>query len=310
MNSSLSGFFLILPAFLAGVLVLTTHIPLGIQVLRRGIVFIDLAIAQIAALGVIIASLAGLEAQGWGMQGAAAAAALSGALLLTWMEKHWPDIQEAQIGMLFVLAATASLLLVAHHPHGGEHFQNLLAGQILWVRYPQLLIPAIASVVIVAMLKFTPIRLQRLMFYLAFALAITTSVQLVGIYLVFASLIIPALAVRHYTGNKQLGLALIVGITGYAAGLILSLYYDLPAGPLVVWCLAVISIAVRALGLIKPADSAALTETINPAESDLPAAFTELVEVTKAVNYPESAVFPERITATARVAHDEHDKHP
>ncbi|UUZ54607.1 metal ABC transporter permease [Massilia sp. H-1] len=62
-----------------------------------------------------------------------------GAVLLTWTEKRWPDVQEAQIGVMFILAATAGLLLVAHNPHGGEHMQELLAGQILWVSYGQLL---------------------------------------------------------------------------------------------------------------------------------------------------------------------------
>src|SRR5882672_3779905 len=77
------------PAFLTGLLVLATHVPLGIQVLNRGIVFIDLAIAQVAGLGVIFADWLGLEPQGWGVQASALAAALAGALLLTWTEKRW-----------------------------------------------------------------------------------------------------------------------------------------------------------------------------------------------------------------------------
>ncbi|MFD2270203.1 metal ABC transporter permease [Undibacterium arcticum] len=133
---------------------LITHVPLGAQVLKRGIVFIDLAIAQIAALGVIVAGMTNLDPQGWLLQVAAGTAALLGAFLLTWTEKRWPEVQEAQIGVLFILAATGGLLLVAHNPHGGEHLQDLLAGQILWVRYEQLLIPAIGTAAIVAMLLF------------------------------------------------------------------------------------------------------------------------------------------------------------
>ena len=86
---------IIAPAFLAGALVLATHIPLGGQVLQRGIVFIDLAIAQIAALGVITASLLDIEPNGWLVQVAAGLAAMLGALLLTWTEKRWPEVQEA-----------------------------------------------------------------------------------------------------------------------------------------------------------------------------------------------------------------------
>src|SRR5436190_23398846 len=104
------------PAFAAGLLVTMTHVPLGIQVLRGGIVFIDLAIAQIAGLGVIVADFAGFEPQGWAVQGFALLAAVAGALLLTWTDKRWPDVQEAVIGVSFVLAASGALLLVASNP--------------------------------------------------------------------------------------------------------------------------------------------------------------------------------------------------
>lgn len=238
---------IILPAFIAGLLVLLTHIPLGAQVLKRGIVFIDLAIAQIAALGVIIAGVGELDPQGWAVQGAAAAAALLGALLLTWTEKRWPEVQEAQIGVMFILAATAGLLLVAHNPHGGEHLQDLLAGQILWVRYSQLVLPAIGTVAVCAAMYFFHHRLSRLAFYLLFALAVTASVQLVGVYLVFTSLIVPALAVRNYV-KRKLVLAYLIGAGGYAAGLVLSTLYDLPSGALIVWCLTMLAVLVYALG--------------------------------------------------------------
>lgn len=241
-------FMIVVPAFLAGLLVLATHIPLGAQVLKRGIVFIDLAIAQIAALGVIIAGAGELDPHGWAVQGAAAIAAGLGALLLTWTEKRWPEVQEAQIGVMFILAATAGLLLVAHNPHGGEHLQDLLAGQILWVTYDQLLLPAIGAAVILAVLWIFRGRLSRLGFYLVFALAVTMSVQLVGVYLVFASLIVPGLAVRHYRERLRLPLAYLTGVGGYAAGLILSTIYDLPSGALIVWCVTLLAIAVYASG--------------------------------------------------------------
>ncbi|HSV44973.1 MAG TPA: metal ABC transporter permease, partial [Ramlibacter sp.] len=127
------------PAFIAGLLVLATHVPLGAQVLDRGIVFIDLAIAQIAALGVICASALGLPEGGLGVQVAAVAAALMGAVLLTWTERRAPQQQEALIGVLFVLASCAGILVLAGNPRGGEHLKDLLVGQILWVGTPQLL---------------------------------------------------------------------------------------------------------------------------------------------------------------------------
>jgi zinc/manganese transport system permease protein len=241
-------FMIVLPAFLAGLLVLATHIPLGAQVLRRGIVFIDLAIAQIAALGVIIAGAAELDPQSATVQVAAGIAAVLGAVLLTWTEKKWPEVQEAQIGVMFILAATAGLLLVAHNPHGGEHLQDLLAGQILWVSYSQLALPAALALVILALLFFLHGKLGRLAFYLIFALAVTASVQLVGVYLVFASLIVPSLAVRHYREGLRLPVAYLVGVLGYGAGLVMSVVFDLPSGALIVWCLAIIAMVVYGAG--------------------------------------------------------------
>lgn len=248
MNPGSVDLMIIVPAFLAGILVLTTHVPLGAQVLKRGIVFIDLAIAQIAALGVIVAGMGDLDPQGWMVQVAAGGAALLGAFLLTWTEKRWPEVQEAQIGVLFILAATGGLLLLAHNPHGGEHLRDLLAGQILWVRYDQLLIPAFGAVGIIGALLLFKGRMSGLWFYLIFALAVTASVQLVGVYLVFASLIVPSLGVRNYGAAKRLPLAYVIGVGGYASGLVLSTLFDLPSGALIVWCLALLAILIYSIG--------------------------------------------------------------
>src|SRR5512136_3169999 len=133
------------PALLAGLLVVLSHVPLGQQVLSRGIVFIDLAIAQVAGVGVISAHYFGVEVQGWATQGAAVAAALLGALLLTFTERKRPEVQEALIGVLFVLASTAQILLLANDPHGGEDLKDLLAGQILCVTPQQLVHGAIVT---------------------------------------------------------------------------------------------------------------------------------------------------------------------
>ncbi|WP_034923043.1 metal ABC transporter permease, partial [Candidatus Accumulibacter vicinus] len=103
MNPGVFDPSILLPAFVAGVLVTATHVPLGMQVLARGIVFIDLAIAQIAGCGVLIADQLGFEPEGAAVQVAALAAALAGALLLTWTERIWPEVQEATIGVVFVL---------------------------------------------------------------------------------------------------------------------------------------------------------------------------------------------------------------
>lgn len=236
------GFSIVGPALVAGVLVLSTHIPLGRRVLARGIIFIDLAIAQVAGTGVVLADTLGWEADSLGVQMVAVAAALAAALGLHFLEKAWPDIQEALIGVLFILAATASVLLVADNPHGGDNLKDILVGQILWVDYQQLIPAAVITAVLIACLIGWDEKLPSMGFYLIFAVAITLSVQLVGIYLVFSSLIIPALATRHLPAKLQLPLAAIIGFLAYLCGISLSMWFDYPTGALIVWAMAIIAL--------------------------------------------------------------------
>ena len=245
MNFSALEFSILIPAFLAGLLVTATHVPLGIQVLQRGIVFIDLAIAQIAGLGIMGADLFGVEPQGWAAQVVAMSAAIIGAIVLTWAEKRWPDVQEATIGVSFVLAASAALLLLAGNPHGGEHLKDLLVGQILWVNMKTLLPVSLAYALILALWFGLGARLGRAGFYVLFACTVTISVQLVGVYLVFAGLIVPALATRKFVRGRLLA-AYATSALGYASGLVLSSLFDLPSGAVIVWSMAVVAVSVYA----------------------------------------------------------------
>ena len=234
------------PPFLAGLIVLSTHVPLGRQVLARGIIFIDLAVAQLAGLGVIMVHSLLEHPHGWEIQLAAFLAALSGALGLRWAEKYWSDALEAIIGVVFVLSVTLALLLLANDPHGAERLKDLLSGQLLWVTYQ--VFPLILSCAILLAWFQGQATKNSTLFYLLFALSVTTSVQLVGVYLVFASLIIPALATRYI---KTLSPAYTIGLIGYLFGLIWSFYSDLPTGPIVVWTMAVAAIIFSVLGKIK-----------------------------------------------------------
>lgn len=243
MNAAAIDWSILWPALAAGVLVTATHVPLGIQVLNRGIVFIDLAIAQIAGLGVIAADWFGLEPLGWAVQACALLAALAGALLLTWTEKRWPEVQEAVIGVSFVLAASGALLLLASNPHGGEHLKDLLVGQILWVSPGRLAPVALVYATLLGIWFARSGELGRVGFYVIFACAVTISVQLVGLYLVFTTLIVPALATRRIVRNRvAIGYAL--GAVGYALGLAASTLTDLPSGPCIVWVMTLVAIAV------------------------------------------------------------------
>ncbi len=265
---------ILIPAFLAGMLVLATHVPLGQQVLNRGIVFIDLAIAQVAGLGVTAASalgfgpseslsaaptssnlfdsiIAGLQ-QNWHVQVAAVVAALLGALVLTWTEKVWPEVQEALIGVLFAVAACAELILLANNPHGSENLKDLLVGQILFVSLPNLIPIALLYALTLAVWFTARKAIGQIGFYVLFALVVTQSVQLVGIYLVFASLIIPALAARRFAEPLRLAVGYGVGLLGYVAGIVASMLFDLPTGPVIVVALLALMIVAALFALAVP----------------------------------------------------------
>ena len=220
MNSLPETFSILWPALLAGLIVLATHVPMGQQVLARGIVFIDLAIAQVAAVS----------------------AALLAALLLTWTERKRPEIQEALIGVLFVLASTAQILLLANDPHGGEDLKDLLAGQILWVT-PSQLIRAASLTTLVLMVWFRwRERLGRSGFYLMFAVTVTVSVQLVGVYLVFTTLIVPAIATYKYPAGRQLLFGYALTAASYIVGLAISALTDMSSSPVIVWAMALMGL--------------------------------------------------------------------
>jgi zinc/manganese transport system permease protein len=242
MNFELVDWYIIGPAMVAGLLVLSTHVPLGQVVLKRGIIFIDLAVAQVAALGVIAAGAFGLEENIYAVQVSAISAAILAAAGLNWTEKHWPEIQEALIGTLFVLAATGSILLLAENPHGGDYLKDLLVGQILWTTWSMLIPIAVLYGILLAVWFTARHRIGRVGFYLTFAFAITAAVQIVGVYLVFASLILPALATRRLEGYTRLWSGYLVGATAYFIGIVISALLDLPTGAVIVWTMAAVAL--------------------------------------------------------------------
>lgn len=232
---------LIAPAFAAGLVVAATHVPLGQEVLKRGIIFIDLAIAQIAALGVVISHAVFHVEEGLLPLVTAMIFALAGGGLFAWLEKKALQYQEAFIGSAFVLSASFIILLLSGNPHGGEEIQGLLAGQILWVSWKQIIVTAaIYAVILGSWYRFK--ETSTLLFYAVFPIAVTLSVQLVGVYLVFASLIIPALGSVRF--KRQLCVGYGIAFLSVTGGLILSVITDLPAGPVLVCSYAGISIVV------------------------------------------------------------------
>ena len=234
------------PGLVAGIIVTAAHAPLGIEVLKRGIVFIDLATAQVVGLAIILLGLWLEEPVSLVHQGVIFGAGIAVALFFRWIERVSPDEQEAVIGSSFIVAASAGLLVLANDPHGGKALSEVLSGQILFISWadvatflPVYLLFAIAWSV-------SPRLRTGTGFFVLFALVITSSVQLVGVYVVFASLILPALAARKGKGYA-LGRAYASGVVSVVAAILISAVADLPAGPFLVLCFAVSAAAMRLL---------------------------------------------------------------
>ena len=235
---------ILFPAFIAGLLVVVTHIPLGKEVLRRGIVFIDLALAQTAALGSIVVTWAFYKTGHHGHDHfdslliflASYGASIICASMLYFIRKAPAKIQEGLIGSIFILSSSTSILLLSEHPQGGEHLKNILVGQILWVRWQDVIVACVVTAIVLVGLYLFRKNQNQFIFYPTLAVAITLSTQLVGVYLVFATLIIPALAI--YSTKRSLLFAYLVGILGYTSGLYLSVLMDFPSGSVIVLALA------------------------------------------------------------------------
>lgn len=242
---TLDDVLILLPALCAGILVLSTHVPLGREVLARGIIFIDLAVAQVIGFSVLLAVHLGLSPDHASVYLLSIASALSVTGFFYWIERTYPQRQEAIIGVTFVLAATASILLLSGSVSASEHLKELLVGQILWVTWDDLIFPALISVALMLVWFFVPLDKRRWVFYGVFAVAITLSMPLIGVYLVFASLIVPALmvdGVKHAQGNAM---AFAGGVLGYIFGLGVSFVADLPSGAVIVWTLVAVSLLGR-----------------------------------------------------------------
>lgn len=225
---------ILLPALVIGILMMLIHVPLGQEVLRRKIIFIDLSLAQLAAMGAIFAGLFdfGLVIT----QSCALACALIGGLFFKAIEKHLPDIAEAVIGCSFVLSATLILLILSGNPHGHEHINDILSGQLLFATWGNVAFAGTLFLIATALIYTYPKIFLKKYFYIILAIVITTSVQVCGVYLVFASLIFPAVATYYITNKTKRRIIEYAGETfGLLSGLLASYWFDLPTGPAVVW---------------------------------------------------------------------------
>lgn len=222
------------PALVAGFLVLATHVPLGAVALGRGIIFINIALAQVAATGVVFGNLMWGAVDGWLTRACAVGAAILVAAFLAWTDKRFPAVQEAIIGVVYVTAAAVQLMMLADSPGGAEFLKTLLIGQILWVTPLQLAGTALVYAIAMMIWYFRDLSRERAVFYVVFAVVIALSVQIAGILLIFATLILPALAALVAQPRWRLLVAFNIGAVGYIGGIIVSAIFNTPASASIV----------------------------------------------------------------------------
>jgi len=232
---------LLWPPFLVALALIGIHTYFGIEVLRRKVIFVDLALAQIAALGTTVAFMLGHSMQGPAAWLYSLAFTLVAALLLSFVPQWARRVpQEALIGVIYVVAAAAAILLIDRAPQGAEHLKQILTGNILTAGADALvtIVPLYAAIGILhAVLRRRIAAGQgacawEFVFYASFGVVVTSSVALAGVLLVFSFLIIPAcIGVLHAEAlPRQLATGWIAGALAGAAGLAASYLLDLPTG--------------------------------------------------------------------------------
>src|SRR5438128_698162 len=228
------------PSFLVAACLAGIHTYFGLQVLARKVIFVDLALAQIAALGATVAFMLGHPAQGAATYGYSLAFTLLAAVLLAFTRAWATRVpQEALIGVIYVVAAAAAILLIDRAPQGAEHLKQILTGNILTSGLDELavIVPLYAAVGLLhwllrRRLTGTGSLVWEFVFYATFGLVVTSSVALAGVLLVFSFLIIPAAIGVLYASTlaRQLAIGWTAGTLTSAAGLAASFAFDWPTG--------------------------------------------------------------------------------
>ena len=247
------------PAFLVAVCLVGIHAYFGIQVLARKVIFVDLALAQIAALGATVAFMLGHPAQSVATYGYSLAFTLLAAVLLAFTRAWGTRVpQEALIGVIYVVAAAAAVLLIDRAPQGAEHLKQILTGNILTSGYNEVavIVPLYAAVGLLhwllrRRLTGTEPLIWDFVFYASFGVVVTSSVAIAGVLLVFSFLIIPAAIGVMFASSlaRQLAIGWIVGTVISAAGLAASFAFDLPTGAAMVCAFGA---ALAVAGLLYP----------------------------------------------------------
>jgi zinc/manganese transport system permease protein len=245
------------------------HAYLGFHIVRRGVLFVDLALAQMAALGVAVAVVLGIEHHGLGSYFLALGMTFVGAAVFAWLRGRSRSVPlEAFIGIVFATAQAAVFLVLEKSPSGPEHLKETLVGSLFTVDPTHVLRVAILYAVIgvvhvalrkpffeitndpvAARAKGRRLFLWDLAFYATFGFVVTSSVQMAGVLLVFGFLVIPAVAGLIATPRPGLALAVgwIFGFVASVAGLIGSVSLDMPAAPSILVTLTLLLLVMGAI---------------------------------------------------------------
>jgi len=270
----MDAWLILLPASVLCLLMIVTHTYLGLHVLARGIIFVDLALAQVAALGMSLAFLLGEEAHGFMAQLYAFAATL----LVAFAFAHLRFIpskttREVAIGCVYVVSTALSIVILSRSSQGMEELKSMFNGNILWVSWDEIIVVAVIYALLAALHGFYRKRFHALsfneegsegnkekssflwefLFFASFAVVITLAVNLAGILLVFALLIIPAFSASIIASTFviRLGLGWLLAIIGTMVGLWLSCNADIPVGATVVSVLGILPLVAVAIMFIK-----------------------------------------------------------
>jgi zinc/manganese transport system permease protein len=248
--------FLLMP-FLAGLILTGIHAYLGVHVVERGVIFVDLSLAQIAALGTTMAYLAGHDLHDpvtyfWSLGFTIVGAAI---FALTRVHHETRIPQEAIIGIVYAVSAAAAILAMSKAPEGTEHLKDMLVGNILTVSWREIITTAILYTLVgifhyVFRKRFLAISIDAnaaaasglnvkfwdFLFYTSFGFVVTSSVTIAGVLLVFSYLIVPSVAAMLFSRSigTRLAIGWAIGAIVSAAGILASFQLDLPTGATIV----------------------------------------------------------------------------
>lgn len=251
-----SAYHIMVPAFAECLVLVGIHSYLGLHVIKRKVIFVDLALAQIAALGATVGFLFGMDPSSLSAFIFSMAFTFIGAAVFALTRLRSDRVpQEAVIGLVYAMAAAVAILVIDKSPHGAEHIKDLLTGTILWVKWPEIISSAVAYSLVgvvhfVLRRRFILItedpdaafaagmwvRMWDFLFYLTFGFVITFSVRTAGVLLVFVFLVAPAITAALLTASwrRQLAIGWGMGTLVTVVALYLSYVLDIPSGPTVV----------------------------------------------------------------------------